>query len=100
MAGTQRFVRTDEASGGTRRVIERIASNVPATWNTGAGNKSCRLMDVAPTGARLKVHDPDGMPDIFKLYVPDFQMLYEVETRWRREGHVGVMFLRAWREER
>ncbi|MEM7745131.1 MAG: PilZ domain-containing protein [Pseudomonadota bacterium] len=100
MAETQRFVRADGADSQTRRVIQRLAANIHAVWIADNGHKHCRLVDVAPTGARLKVRNPDEMPDIFRLYVPDFQMLYEVETRWRREGHIGVMFLRAWREER
>ncbi|MEM0988762.1 MAG: hypothetical protein AAGK00_07755 [Pseudomonadota bacterium] len=95
-----KIVRTDPNAGQTRRVIQRLASNVGAVWFSQAGRKNCRMVDVAPTGARLKVSDPDAMPDIFRMYVPDFKLSYEVETRWRRDGHVGVMFLKAWREER
>lgn len=89
-----------EDKAAERRRIERVATNIDALWLQEDGHMPCRMIDVSPTGARLKFADPDTVPDKFEIYVPDFGLRYEVVTRWRDGSNISVQFEKAWRAER
>lgn len=93
-----RAVNTGEALGDRRR-IERVATNIDAVWLAENDTVDCRLLDVSPTGARLKFEQPDTVPDMFEIYVADFALRYIVETKWRDGKNISVQFLKAWREK-
>lgn len=97
MLVSPRTVRTVKAEADRRR-IERVATNIDALWLDASETIPCRLLDVSPTGARLKFADPDRVPARFEIFVPDFQMCYLVDVKWRDGTSISVQFQKAWRE--
>ena len=54
---------------------------------------ACIVEDLSILGAKLIV--PDAIPDAFRLYIPDEDVTFEAEVRWRHGNKVGVEFI--WR---
>jgi hypothetical protein len=59
----------------------------------GSELQSCRIIDISGTGARLKVLQPEALPDQFLLLLSHDGKLYRLcSVVWRRDQAVGVQF--------
>lgn len=75
-----------------RRRSVRIASIVLA----GAAEPiPCVVLDISSSGARLHVHDPNEVPDTFRLIMASTNDEYACETVWRQGNEMGVRFANA-----
>jgi hypothetical protein len=52
----------------------------------------CAVRDLSADGARLTLPDALGLPDAFKLDIPQRGQSCQCEIRWRKRGQVGVLF--------
>jgi len=60
----------------------------------GSPEMNCQVIDWSRGGARLRHDDPDVCPDHFTLMSQDGQCM-ACQVRWRRDGYLGVRFLKA-----
>lgn len=52
----------------------------------------CRVVDLSNSGAQLKFTKPDEVPDNFRLYILQQNIILECKVAWRRENNIGVSF--------
>src|SRR4029078_7955379 len=56
----------------------------------------CALSDISDTGARLRVEDPDKLPDTFMLILSrNGAQKRSCKVMWRKDGELGVAFDRG-----
>ena len=56
----------------------------------------CALSDISDTGARLRVEDPDKLPDTFMLILSrNGAPKRSCKVVWRKDGELGVAFDRG-----
>jgi hypothetical protein len=81
---------------GERRRFPRFETLNPA--NIVAADKSpamvCMVLDWSHGGARLQPDDTQTCPDHFTLVTQDGQWM-ACQVVWRRDGQIGVKFLKA-----
>jgi hypothetical protein len=79
---------------GERRKRKRIpqADHAGLVSLTGVAIAECVLRDISPSGARIRVEDPEIVPDYFKLKVPGARELPKCRVRWRSGSEIGLEF--------
>lgn len=56
--------------------------------------ENCHIVDISPTGARLKVASPGAVPDnLILLLSYDGRLQRQCAVVWRAETEIGVEFL-------
>jgi hypothetical protein len=68
-----------------------------AAFILGAGAEplNCMVVDLSEGGAKLLVHANQQLPNVFKLLIPNDQVLnepHDCEVRWRKNERLGVKF--------
>ena len=56
----------------------------------------CRIADLSPSGACLKLRPFDSLPDEIDLIVLVTGMAHRCAVRWRTEAWTGVEFKESW----
>jgi hypothetical protein len=74
---------------------DRVLFTGKAVLSTGL-TIDCRIADLGPDGARLKVGPFDSLPDDFHLIVLVPGMAHHCVVRWRIEDWTGVEFKASW----
>ena len=72
-----------------RRRNVRIASIVVSVARAAI---PCVILDISSSGARLHVHDPAEIPDVFRLIQTTTQEEHECSAVWRAGNEMGVKF--------
>ena len=62
-------------------------------FNNNASSIDCVVRDMSPTGARLVVASPIGIPDWFDLRINRNGVSYSSKVVWRSADQIGVTFL-------
>lgn len=54
-----------------------------------------QIIDLSPSGARIKLAVNVALPDIFQVHIPSRMETRHCKMRWQREGMIGVEFFRS-----
>ena len=80
-----------------KRTDDRKETRIPARIVTGDRDVDCLVCDVSMGGARLRVADPNAIPQEFELVFQRTGELRRAKVRWRRAKDVGISFLKERR---
>lgn len=65
------------------------------TLDGGFAARPCVVLDLSAAGARITVDDADAAPGVFRLaFSRDARAGRQCKVVWRREGTLGVRFIR------
>jgi hypothetical protein len=84
-----------ESMGDERRASsrQRRLHGGKIVFNNNTSSIDCVVRDLSPTGARLEVASPIGIPDWFDLRINRNGVCYPSKVVWRSANQIGVMFL-------
>jgi hypothetical protein len=73
------------------RALSRRDNITAKIRQTGSfATQQCRVLDISRKSARLKVADPDTIPDSFLLSLSNGGPVYHASVTWRRGTEVGA----------
>ena len=78
-----------------KRQASRTACLVKAQLRMGEKDHlgDCQILDLSPTGARIKIDPGLELPEMFNLFIPARAETRVCKLRWNRDGQIGVEFL-------
>ena len=78
-----------------KRQASRTACLVKAQLRMGEKDHlgDCQILDLSPTGARIKIDPGLELPEMFNLFIPARSETRVCKLRWNRDGQIGVEFL-------
>ena len=54
--------------------------------------RNCKLHDISNGGARLQVHHPSDLPEMFRLVLDGLALAKDCCVVWRNHDNIGVAF--------
>ena len=78
-----------------KRQANRTACLVKAQLRLGADEHlaDCQILDLSPTGARIKIDPGADLPEMFNIFIPARAETRVCKLRWNRDGQIGVEFV-------
>lgn len=78
-----------------KRQASRTACLIKAQLRMGEKDSlgDCQILDLSPTGARIKIEQGLDLPEMFNLFIPARSETRVCKLRWNRDGQIGVEFL-------
>lgn len=78
-----------------KRQANRTACMVKAQLRLGADEHlaDCQILDLSPTGARIKIDPGADLPEMFNIFIPARAETRVCKLRWNRDGQIGVEFV-------
>jgi hypothetical protein len=90
LSEARRAAAPTDARTNPRAVVRRCGWFV---GSVGEQLKECTVWDESKTGARLVVHAPEAIPDVFHIYMTlDFSSRRQCRVIWRSSNQIGVEF--------
>ncbi|MEM7744311.1 MAG: PilZ domain-containing protein [Pseudomonadota bacterium] len=78
------------------RAMDRSYIELEAFYDTDGGDPvRCVISNISPMGALVSFSDASSAPDQITLRVPEIEMVFRADVKWRDGNSIGVRFTKS-----